>query len=139
MDRLTERVQRATRDVVVYIGSQRDHEDADISAEVTPGGVREILHRLAAYEDTGLEPEQVIACTHALMGQEIATITEFEGIPIKRMIELARAEKDGRLVVLPTEDYTFKIRGDIAIGLIKANCRAARLEAEAALEEEHDD
>lgn len=99
MDRLTERVQRANGDVVVYIGPQRVHEDADVPAEVTPSGVREILHRLAAYEDTGLEPEEVTAIKHAFMGREIAKITEFDGIPIQRLQELARAEKDGRPVV----------------------------------------
>lgn len=38
-------------------------------------GIRRVIDRLAAYEDTGLEPE--------------------------RVAELAQAEKDGRLVVLP--------------------------------------
>ena len=36
-------------------------------------------------------------------------------------------------VHLPDEEYTFTVRGDIALGIIIANCRAA--EAEKALEE----
>lgn len=62
---------------------------------------QEVVARLAAYEDTELEPEEVTAIKHALMGQEIAKITEFDGISVKHMIELAQAETDGRLVVLP--------------------------------------
>lgn len=59
------------------------------------------LDRLAAYEDTGLEPEEVMQTKLAIMGKSLAEIKEFEGVSINRMIELAQAEKDGRLVVLP--------------------------------------
>ena len=38
---------------------------------------------------------------------------------------LLRDKREGRCVVLPPEDYTFTIRGDLAISIIKANCRAA--------------
>lgn len=55
---------------------------------------------LKRYRDTGLEPEEVTAIKHAIMGRETAKITEFDGIPVKRLRELAQAEKDGRLVVL---------------------------------------
>lgn len=61
----------------------------------------ELRHRLAAYEDTGLEPEAVEATKTAMMGKAIAEIKEFEGVPIDRLRELAQAEKDGRLVELP--------------------------------------
>lgn len=63
--------------------------------------VEAVFYRLAAYEDTGLEPEEVTAIKHALIGQEIAKITEFEGISIQRLQEISQAEKDGRLEVLP--------------------------------------
>ncbi len=56
---------------------------------------------LAAYEDTGLEPEAVEAIKFAMMGKSIAEIKEFEGVPIDHLRELAQAERDGRLVVLP--------------------------------------
>ncbi len=61
----------------------------------------ENVDRLAAYEDTGLEPEEVTAVKHALMGKEIAKVTEFNGLPIDRLRELVQAERDGRLVALP--------------------------------------
>lgn len=50
-----------------------------------------------------------------------------------RLRELAEADKDGRCVVLPPEEYTWKIRGDLVLGIITANCKAA--EAERAMEE----
>ena len=60
-----------------------------------------LVERLAAYEDTGLEPESVEALKLSMMGKEISEITEFDGLPIERLRELAEADKDGRLVVLP--------------------------------------
>lgn len=60
-----------------------------------------MIDHLAAYEDTGLEPEEVVQTKLALMGKVLAEVKEFDGVPVNRMIELAQAEKDGRLVVLP--------------------------------------
>lgn len=60
-----------------------------------------LVERLAAYEDTGLEPESVEALKLFMMGKEISEITEFDGLPIDRLRELAEADKAGRLVVLP--------------------------------------
>lgn len=57
--------------------------------------------RLAAYEETGLVPEAVEHLKLASMGKAIAEIKEFEGVPVDRLRELAKAEKEGRLVVLP--------------------------------------
>ena len=57
--------------------------------------------RLAAYEDTKLYPENVEALKLSMMGKAILEITEFEGLPIDRLRELAEADKDGRVVVLP--------------------------------------
>lgn len=59
------------------------------------------IARLAAYEETGLEPEAVEYLKLASMGKAIAEIKEFEGVPIDRLRELAQAKKEGRLVVLP--------------------------------------
>ena len=58
------------------------------------------VERLAEYEDTGLTPENVEALKLSAMGKAIAEITEFDGLPIDRLRELAEADKDGRLVVL---------------------------------------
>ena len=60
-----------------------------------------VCERLAAYEDTGLYPESVEALKLSMMGKAISEITEFDGLPIDRLRELAEADKDGRVVVLP--------------------------------------
>ena len=59
--------------------------------------LEEVFARLAAYEDTGMEPEDVSAQFDLLRKYSEAA----DGIGVKRLRELAQAEKDGRLVVLP--------------------------------------
>ena len=61
----------------------------------------DFVDRLAAYEDTGLYPESVEELKLSMMGKAISEITEFDGLPIDRLRELAEADKDGRVVVLP--------------------------------------
>lgn len=56
---------------------------------------------LLAYKDTGLEPESVEALKLSMMGKAIAEIKEFNGLPVGRLRELAEADKDGRVAVLP--------------------------------------
>lgn len=68
---------------------------------VPTGDVDQAMMRLAAYEDTGMYPESVEALKLSMMGKAISEITEFEGLPIDRLRELAEADKDGRLLVLP--------------------------------------
>ena len=60
----------------------------------------DFVDRLAAYEDTGLYPESVEALKLSMMGKAISEITEFDGLQIDRLRELAEADKDGRCVVL---------------------------------------
>ena len=73
----------------------------------------DFVDRLAAYEDTGLYPESVDALKLSMMGKAISEITEFDGLPIDRLRELAEADKDGRVVVLP-----FKV-GDVMYKLFR--------------------
>ena len=68
---------------------------------VPTGNIDTALMRLAAYEDTGLTPESVEAIKLHMMGKAISEITEFNGLQIDRLRELAEADKDGRVVVLP--------------------------------------
>ena len=56
---------------------------------------------LQEYEDTGLTPEEVEHTKLSLMGKAISEIKEFDGLPIDRLKELAEADKEGRVVVLP--------------------------------------
>lgn len=85
----------------------------DISwCQNTPGGSfcedgacsqRKVWERLTAYEDTGLTPEEVMpkdkADEIALKLMRLADLESF--CSYTRLRELAEADKDGRLVVLP--------------------------------------
>lgn len=85
----------------------------DISrCQNTPGGSfcedgacsqRKVWERLKAYEDTGLTPEEVLpkdkADEIALKLMRLADLESF--CSYTRLRELAEADKDGRLVVLP--------------------------------------
>ena len=69
-----------------------------------------IIERLAAYEDTGLEPEEIEHIVDAY-GRGMTLRTEsaerlglMRDILTKRLKELAQAEKDGRLMVLPVKE-----------------------------------
>ena len=58
-----------------------------------------VVERLAAYEDTGLTPEEVKApFTEDTM---INLAAQAMGVEPSRLRELAEADKDGRVVVLP--------------------------------------
>ena len=67
---------------------------------------KQVWERLREYEDTGLYPESVEALKLSMMGKAISEITEFDGLPIDRLRELAEADKDGRVVVLPCNGYS---------------------------------
>lgn len=58
-----------------------------------------LVERLAAYEDTGLTPEDCARAT------EIDDILLDEYYPIGRMRELIKADKEGRVIVLPAVRY----------------------------------
>ena len=63
----------------------------------------EIRERLAAYEDTGLEPEEVLPKDKAdEIALKLMRLADLESLcNYTRLRELAEADKDGRLVVLP--------------------------------------
>nr|DAO00005.1 MAG TPA: hypothetical protein [Caudoviricetes sp.] len=71
------------------------------------------VERLAAYEDTGLTPEEID------MDHEAAeTLRQLcRGCDLDRLEKLAEADKDGRLVVLPCEvgTATYYIHYPIAV------------------------
>lgn len=66
---------------------------------------KQVWERLKAYEDTGLYPESVEALKLSMMGKAISEITEFDGVPIDRLRELAEADKAGRVIILPCKVY----------------------------------
>lgn len=62
---------------------------------------RKVWEKLKAYEDIGLEPEEV---NDAVVGAKLmvkAKLVSAFGVAAERLRELAEADKDGRLVVLP--------------------------------------
>lgn len=75
-----------------------------------------LVERLAAYEGTGLEPEEITAMQH--------TLDEYH----KVADPLLRAQADGRLVVLPCKvgDRLYEVTGRKTISVYKV--RAIRVE-----------
>ena len=76
------------------------------------------VERLAAYEDTGRTPEEVTALGNLFdyVLEESKTLTEQLTL-LNRIRELAEADKDGRVVVLPCEvgTATYYIHYPIAV------------------------
>lgn len=62
-----------------------------------------LVERLAAYEDSGLEPEEVLPKDKAdEVALKLMRLADLESLcSYTRLRELAEADKDGRLVVLP--------------------------------------
>lgn len=81
------------------------------------------VDRLAAYEDTGLEPDEIKYLKLMAMGQADAKNSEFAGVPIERLKELALADKDGRVMVLPCK------RGDTVWYVTKIGIEKYKIQA----------
>ena len=75
---------------------------------------QEVVARLAAYEDTGLQPEDIDALQNREQGlaELLVNVSCGCAVAYDRLAELAQAEKDGRLVVLPCKvgDTVYIIR-----------------------------
>lgn len=67
---------------------------------------KQVWERLKAYEDTGLEPEAVETVKLALCAKHIVDLETLNNTPISRLVELAEADKDRRVVVLPCKEGT---------------------------------
>lgn len=84
-----------------------------------------LVERLAAYEDTGLEPDEVTALKKDW--SDLCKVTGECG-GIDRLRELAEADKDGRLVVLPCKvgDRLYEVTGRKTISVYRV--KAIRME-----------
>lgn len=89
------------------------NSDGTVSQPTTTS-IEDLFYRLAAYEDTGLEPEEIIT------GKELAEIAcglellkKYQELGnFDRLRELAEADKEGRCVVLPCKiGSTIKTKG----------------------------
>lgn len=89
-----------------------------------------LKNRLAAYEDTGLEPEEVLPKDKAdEIALKLMRLADLESLcSYTRLRELADAEKDGRVVVLPCKvgDRLYEVTGRKTISVYKV--RAIRVE-----------
>ena len=65
-----------------------------------------VINRLAAYEDTGLEPEEIAKIREDVENGYLKSTARRYGIPVDRLRELAQADREGRCVVLPDAKYT---------------------------------
>ena len=97
MSRLTARTENGN---AYLVNVKPDEQEVDSPHKNTLQCILDCFERLAAYEDTGLEPDEIEALKIASMGKSLAQITEFDGVTIDRLRELAGADKDGRCVVL---------------------------------------
>lgn len=97
-----ERLTKLINGVIVYVGTDNPYPTGQISCEVSPQGVREIMGHLAAYEETVRTPEEVTALGKLFdyVLEESKTLTEQLAL-LNRIRDLAKADRDGRLVVLP--------------------------------------
>ena len=93
-----------------------------IDGEAVREHAMDFYWRLKAYEDIGLTPEDCARAT------EIDDILLDEYYPIGRMRELIKADKDGRVVVLPCKvgDRLYEVTGRKTISVYKV--RAIRVE-----------
>lgn len=68
-----------------------------------------IYAKLAAYEETGLEPEKIMALcdmdSRAKMAEMLKT-EEYYGVSIDRLKELAKADSEERCIILPIKEGT---------------------------------
>ena len=75
---------------------------------IPAGMMPEVLERLAAYEDTGLEPEEIKELIYRFEKCRVirAALCDPTGQPVadpEHMRDLIKAEQDGRMVVLPAK------------------------------------
>ena len=118
MERLTEKHYLGTDHYMKCSGSC----NVDMDCIDCPSFDR-LVERLAAYEDTGLEPEQ---CENAKAIIESAFSDDTS--KAERIRELLKADRDGRMVVLPCKvgDRLYEVTGRKTISVYKV--RAIRVE-----------
>ena len=103
-----ERLTKTVNGVVTYIGTGNEFDTGMLPAELSSGQIRTVLDHLSAYEDTGLEPEEIKVHEAAKYNagyyhgdEDRCRWIEKELGPIDRLRDLLQAENDGRLVVVP--------------------------------------
>ena len=88
-------------DTAIEIINELHTERLDYSSEYIP--LIDAANRLAAYEDSGLEPKDIISAVDmAKIACALHELNAYKDLgPIDHIRDLIKAEQDGRLVVLP--------------------------------------
>ena len=88
-----------------------------------------LVERLAAYEDTGLDPEEVERSKLEIEAGCVKAIARTYGIDINRLRKLAEADRDGRMVTLPCKvgDRLYEVTGRKTISVYKVRAIRAEL------------
>lgn len=122
MERLTDR--RFAQDSFFISTDLEERKEVQFMMKPT---YKQLYDRLSAYEDTGLEPEEVegVRCGAILWRDafihekekrehdtQVAEEIEALGLSPDRLRELAQADKEGRCIVLPTK--SINARYDVA-------------------------
>lgn len=80
----------------------RKNDRGEIVEAYSDYDARKIINRLAAYEDTGFEPEEIISFDRGDRYTPNGFVAnKLYGKPLYHWGKLSQAEKEGRLVVLP--------------------------------------
>ena len=100
-----ERLTKTVNGVVTYIGTGNKFGKWMLPAELSRCQIRAVMKRLAAYEDSGLEPQDIISAVDmAKIACALHELNAYKDIgPIDHIRDLLQAENEGRLVVLPSK------------------------------------
>ena len=71
--------------------------------------LKNVALRLAAYENTGLEPEEIVKIREDIENGYMKSTARRYGVPVDRLRELAAADREGRCVVLPKDGMVYYI------------------------------
>ena len=88
-------------DTVIEIVNELHRERLDYDSEYLP--LMDALDRLAAYEDTGLEPAEIEIANKVIVSAFNLAAKSGTDMLIERLKEIIQAESEGRLLVLPPE------------------------------------
>lgn len=98
-----------------WLMDEPDSAEGIISLLYTAGwAFAELRHRLATYEDTGLEPEEAKDMAENAETRLLTWCESRYGFPVGTVMDLLEAKRQGRLVVLPCKvgDTVYKIDTD---------------------------
>lgn len=103
--------------VTTYIGEQCPYEVGLTAGEMPADAIREVMFSLAAYEKTGLEPEEIMGLCEMDKRAKMADLLrleEYQAIgTVEELSALVKARDEGRLVELPCKrgDKVWRICG----------------------------